>query len=84
MDSTSELKKKYDDYKGNIDNDNIKYDNCVSDTIGGDENMAYNNLYRNESKKTIQRENLFKQMDRFVKEEIDMEENNIWWSKYEY
>ena len=84
MDNISELKKKYNDYKGNIDNDSIKCDNYVSDTIGGDENMAYNNLYRNESKKPIQRENLFKQMDRFVKEEIDMEENNIWWSKYEY
>lgn len=75
----------FDNYPGNIEyykNDNQCNHNNM---IDGDERLAYHNINRNEPTRVINgMNNSYKNLNKYIKDEIDESEKMIWWNNLEY
>ena len=85
IDNFDSKKSKFDNYLGNILSDNITNDDgCKVDT-DGDEKIVLLNKTRNEPTRMLAGvNNAVKNLNKYVKEEIDEAENMEWWGNNEY
>ena len=59
--------------------------NCSEINVDGDEFIAYSNTHRNEPTRVINgMQNAYKNLEKYVREEVDDTEKRIWWGNADY